>query len=318
MATDANVVAAVEKIIASNVQYSVEQKCFVVTEKRYSEEKKCMVEHQQRKVGLRPTLDSFMYVPQGQTDKRHRRSKNDAVPNPTKWRSTNENAHYRKLAVGSCQEAVSKCKLEGVRDNATFDQRHGSLVDQQLKLRVQHGSKVLTKRDHDVMLGGLDPCTATILDYVRDTKRRIVAAQSPLYSESLGCATALDILTNDGALFEIKARAITDRQAIERSDASYEKPRSRLTNTALRGMPCSYYGFGQVQLHITRTMIKETTGWEPPVAAVLRVSPGLIMQYDLNPYFKSRAEKFRKVIARQTGQERRNKRLARHTKKVIQ
>jgi len=317
MATDANVVSAVEKIIAANVQYSVEQKCYVVTQKRYSEEKRCMVEYQQRKVGLRPTLDSFMYVPKGQTDKRSRRSKNDAVTNPTKWKSTNANAHYKKLAVGSCHEAVSKCKLAGM-DDATFDQKHGSLVDQQLKLRVQHGSKVLSKRDHDAFLGGLDPCTATILDYVKDTKRRIVAAQSPLYSESLGCATALDILTNDGALFEIKARAVTDSQAIARSDANYEKPRARLTNTALRGLPCSYYGFGQVQLHITRSMIKETTGWEPPTAAVLRVSPGLIMQYDLNPYFKSRAEKFHKVIAQQTGQDRRNKRLARHTKKVTQ
>lgn len=253
--------------------------------------------------------------------KRARRSKNDPEPSPVVWRNGPETAHFIKQAVGSCRDAVERCELDGDDDpnaNKSFHIRHGRLVDEQIKLRVVHGHKVFQSRQHGAMKGGLDPCTATLFDFMRAKNQRIVASQAPLYSATMDCATAFDVITQDETLYEIKSTTVVGQQAIEKNDKNYETPRSRVQNTALRGTPCSQYSAGQVQLHVTAEMIKETTGgeWVPKRAAVLRVSPSVVRAYALNPWFQSRAARFSRAIAQRTGQHKRNQRTKRHQKKV--
>lgn len=277
-----------------------------------------------KKRGLTKILNALIPVPHGELDdevptKKARRSKNDPKPDRRVWRATPDTNRYLRRAVAQCRDAVGGCQLDQFGDDegragigAAYHKRHGSLVDEQIKLRVAHGSAALDARDSGAMRGGLDPCTATLLDFVAARGRRIVAAQVPLYSKEMDVATAFDIMTDDGTVYEIKSNAVATPDAIARSDKSYETPRARLTRTALRGAPCSQYTRGQVQLYVTCAMIAEMTGWQPPGAAVLRVSPGVVREYPLNAWFKERADKFRRAFAQKTGQHKRNLRDKRH------
>lgn len=251
--------------------------------------------------------------------KKARKSKLDPEPKPKIWTPTRQ-SKYLPYAVSSCFDAVSKCQLDGFDDDQgrsgigpNYNKRHGSLVDQQLKIRVAHGSKALLDRTRGPMMGGIDPCTATLLDYIEsEKKQKIASTQAPLYSATMGAATAFDVMTQDGTIYEIKSTTVVDPDAVERGDKSYETPRARLSKTGLRGLPCSHYSVGQVQLHLTRAMVEEMTKWKPHSAAVLRVSPRRVRHYDLNPYFESRAQKLQRAIAQQTGQHKHNQRTKRH------
>lgn len=307
--TSSAVLTAIKKIAASPIVYSPVDKCF-------------MLPGVGRKRGLTRLLQDIMPVAHGEIvddatpRKKARRSKNDPQPNPTIWKPTTAASHYMKKAAPSCRHAVENCVLE--RDggeksaNDNFNTRHGSLIDEQIKLRVTHGRAALEDRQFPAVRGGIDPCAATLLDYFDSRKQRIIATQAPLYSPSLDCATAFDVVTADGTVYEIKSTSVTTPEAIERGDKSYETPRARLTHTALRGTPCSQYGIGQLQLYITCAMVRETTDWEPTEAAVLRVSPGHVRRYDLNEWFKTRADRFRRAIAQRTGQHKRNQRQKRN------
>lgn len=332
-APESRLECALRKIAEAPIQFSPRDRCFTLDGRR--------------KRGLTKIIEEVMPIPRGDLEtpaatvtaaalgrratdsrsdapnpvtKRARRSKNDPEPSPVVWRNGPETAHFIKQAVASCRDAVERCELEGDDEpnaNKSFNVRHGRLVDEQIKLRVVHGHKVFQSREYGAMKGGLDPCTATLFDFLRAKKQRIVASQAPLYSATMDCATAFDVITQDESLYEIKSTTVVGQQAIERSDKNYETPRSRVQNTALRGTPCSQYSAGQVQLHVTAEMIKETTdGWQPVDAAVLRVSPSVVRIYALNPWFQSRATRFSRAIAQRTGQHKRNKRTKRHQKKV--
>jgi hypothetical protein len=234
-----------------------------------------------------------------------------------------ESRRWISRAAPSCRAATTACSLEGLDDEAgragigrAYNTRHGSLVDEQLKLRVAGGRLALRDKAHGPMRGGLDPCTATLLDYLEWRKQRIVAAQVPLYSAEMDVATAIDFLADDGTLYELKSSTVTEREALRRSDRSYELPRARLTRTALRGTPCSMYALHQLQLYTMCSMMREMIGVEPPAAAVLRVSPGVVREYALNPWFKERSVRFRRAIAQQTGQHKRNLRAKRHVRQL--
>jgi hypothetical protein len=282
-----------------------------------------------RKRGLTKILGSLMPVPHGEPEpdepepKRCRRSKSDPVPAPTIWTHTANPTHRKwiKRAAASCRDATSACSLERFDEaegragiGRAYNTRHGSLVDEQLKLRVASGRAALLDRTLGAMRGGIDPCTATLLDYLESRGQRIVAAQVPLYSAEMDVATAIDFLVDDGTLYEVKSSTVVDIEAIKRSNRSYELPRARLTRTALRGTPCSLYSLHQVQLYVMCAMMREMTGAEPPAAAVLRVSPGVVRDYRLNPWFKERADRFRRAIAQRTGQHKRNLKKKAHTR----
>lgn len=306
-----------QKLAESPIIFSPADNCFVIPEVG-------------RKRGLTKILSSIMPVPHGELDpnepmpKRARRSKNDPVPAPRVWKPTGpEMRRNAAKAAHTCKDATSKCSLQqfGEQEGRSgigraYNTRHGSLVDEQLKLRVIHGRSVLVNRELDAMKGGLDPCTATLLDFLESRKQRIVAAQVPLYSAEMDVATAFDIMVDDGTVYEVKSTTVTTPEGIKRGDKSYETPRARLTKTALRGTPCSQFCLGQLQLYVTCSIIEEVTGFRPPSAAVLRVSPGVVRQYNLDPWFKSRAERFRRAIAQRTGQHKRNLRKKRHTQRL--
>ena len=280
-----------------------------------------------RKRGLTKILNSIMPVPHGEPEpdepepKRCRRSKADPVPGAVIWTHAAHPDHRRwiKRAAASCKTATTACSLERLAEGEgragigrAYNTRHGSLVDEQIKLRVASGRVALKDKTLGPMKGGIDPCTATLLDFLDSRGRRVVAAQVPLYSAEMDVATAIDFILDDGTLCELKASTVTEKEAIKRSDRSYELPRARLTRTALRGTPCSMYSLHQVQLYTMAAMVCETVGVEPPAAVVLRVSPGVVREYKLNPWFKERADRFRRAIAQRTGQHKRNLRKKRN------
>ncbi len=283
-----------------------------------------------RKRGLTKILNAIIPVPHGDLEpseeppKKARKSRNDPKTSPLIWRSTDRTNRYLQKAVPLCRDAVLGCSIEQFADDVgrsgigqDYNKRHGSLVDEQIKLRVSHGRTALEDKSHGAMQGGLDPCVGTLLDFFAARGQSIIAAQVPLYSKEMDVATSFDVMTSDGTVYEIKSTTVNTPEAIVRGDNSYETPRARLTHTALRGAPCSQYTRGQLQLFITCAMITEMTGWTPPSAAVLRVSPGVVREYRLNSWFKDRADKFRRAIAQKTGQHKRNMRNKRHQKPVL-
>lgn len=305
--------AALRQLIDSPIEFSPADACYVLP-------------GQGKKRGLTRILGALVPVPHGDVppEKKARRSKNDPVPGALVWRHTADSRYFIKMAVPTCRDSTGGCSLEQYAEDEgrsgigrAYNTRHGSLVDEQIKLRIAHGREILNDRSHAAFRGGLDPCTATLLDYLRARGQRPVAAQVPLYSPTMDVATAFDLMTDDGTVYEIKSTTVATPEAIVRGDRSYETPRARLTRTALRGTPCSQYSIGQLQLFITCAMITETTGFEPPAAAVLRVSPGVVRRYELNQWFKTRAERFRQAIAKKTGQHKRNKRKKRYTQKIV-
>lgn len=309
-------------LAATPIMYSPADACYVIPQPGNKPPS--------RKRGLTKILGSIMPVPHGEPEpndpppKKARRSKLDPVPKARIWKHTDRASRtYISKAAVTCRDATTVCSLPHLDEDVgragigkAYNTRHGSLVDQQLKLRVTHGREAMIDRTHGCMRGGLDPCTATLLDFLQSRNQRIVATQVPLYSAEMDVATSFDIMVDDGTVYEIKSTTVTGADAVARGDKSYETPRARLTRTALRGTPCSQYCLGQLQLYITCAIITETTGFSPPSAAVLRVSPGIVRQYDLNPWFKTRADRFRRAIAQRTGQHKRNLKARRHIQQV--
>lgn len=309
--------SAVQTLLAAPITFSRVEKCYVLPDVG-------------PKRGLTKILSAIMPIPRGEVAddepprKRARKSKNDPVPAPKVWYAVcPEQRYYQSRAAHSCRDATVACELSGLADDvgragigSDYNRRHGSLVDEQLRLRVEHGAEALVKRKHGATRGGLDPCTATLFDFLASRNQRVAAAQIPVYSAEMDVATAFDIMTNDGAVYEIKSTTVTSPEAIKRGDINYETPRARLERTALRGTPCSQYGIGQLQLCITCDMITEVTGFTPTSAAVLRVSPGVVREYVLHDWFKVRAARFRRAIAQRTGQTKRAARERKHKKKI--
>jgi hypothetical protein len=256
-----------------------------------------------------------------------RRSRNDPTPHKTVWNITDHPSAQRiyKLAAPNCKHAVSRCVLEHIPEHkgrsgfgVDYWKRHGTLVDETIKVYVSGGSAALKIMARNA---GVDPCAATLIDFLADNGYRIVACQVPIHSQLLGVGTSIDVIVTDVAtgtecyIFEIKSTCADTPKAIERGDQSFEMLRGRLKNTTLKGMILSHYGLSQVQAWTQMAIVKATTNMSPTGVSVLRVSPGLVREYPLNLYYEERAEKLGKAIAIQTGQHKRNLKRARDEKK---
>jgi len=201
-----------------------------------------------------------------------------------------------------------------------YHKRHGVWVDESIKVYVAGGSKTLIAFSSDV---GIEPCAATLLDFIAASGYRIVACQVPIYSTVMGVATSIDIICTDVAtstefyIFEVKSTAVVSKEAVERGDAAFEQLRGRLKSTTLRGMILSQYGASQVQAWTQMSIVKEITSMTPTGVSVLRVSPGIVREYPLNIYYKDRAEKLARAISIQTGQAKRNRKRARQADKAL-
>jgi hypothetical protein len=278
---------ALETLRNSPVEFSTESKCFVL---RAAENNKT------RKRGLTTLLANLLPVPVGasQPTKRARRSRTGPEPDAIEWEHP-RNAGSRLLSV------AKKCL-------ACNDRVHGTLVDTQLKIYTKRGWLGLCKE-----LGSaqkVDPCVATLLDYLsHEMHMRPIASQMPIYSAEMDVATALDLLVTDDETLS-KLHLIEVKSSVRNTSDNYERLRGRLARTTLRGTPLSYYSRHQVQLWTMQQMLAEM---RVPIASasVMRVSPGFVFQYPLNPWYKTRSKRFICAIATQTGQKRRRKRLKR-------
>jgi len=233
-----------------------------------------------------------------QLTKRPRKSVNDPAPQRVVWNRTS----CRTPSAESCRAATLGNQIDGV-DAAfgaagfgpNYNKRHGMLVDQQLKCMVQYGYDML--RHRDVLL---DPCVATLRDYLHANQLSLVASQVPLYSSELDVATAFDVMCTDRAtrtqlhLLEVKATTIGRSD----NDRHYVRVRGRLHSSAARGTPLSFYVEHQLQLGVMDYMIRETLGVSPDSSRVLRVSQDCVCAYALTPWFNEKAKKLLPTIKR--------------------
>jgi hypothetical protein len=227
--------------------------------------------------------------------KRARRSPNDPVPTRTVW----HRPKCRTASADTCKQATLACQLDDVEPDfgaagfgPHFNRRHGMTVDQQLKDLVFHGYAGVC---------GLDPCVATLRDYLHSIGLCIVASQVPIYSPALDIATAFDLGCTDRAtrtqfhLCEVKA---TTGSAAD--DEHYTRVRGRLKSSVARGTPLSFYVEHQLQLGVQECMIRETLSRPPDSSRVLRVSPNCVVDYKLSPWFSERAEKLLPALQRRS------------------
>lgn len=177
------------------------------------------------------------------------------------------------------------------------DAAHGTLVDGNVAAYVAGGdASALT-----------DPCARTLIAHIVDTLGWLpVAAQVPVYSPTLRLATAVDLVCTDAVtrrrlyLVEIKATR-TQSATPELLDACYKASASRVS-PALPDLPMSRYMQHQLQLWAMHRMLTADAGLRVDAAVVLRVGPGFVATYPLNPALLAADAKLANaVIARAKG-----------------
>jgi hypothetical protein len=140
----------------------------------------------------------------------------------------------------------------------------------------------------------VDPCTLTLLTYLRDTLALVpVAAQVPVHSTELNFATAIDVLAVDAAtrtrlyVLEIKAARMALRGiGAASTQACYKHvvapARRRRRAGALDGvLGRSLYWQHQLQLWAMVRTLRREYALEVAGAAVIRTSPRYIFHYPL-------------------------------------
>ena len=169
-----------------------------------------------------------------------------------------------------------KCRGRG-------DRAHGIVVDEQIEEYVRTGT---------LQSGTADPCTLSLLAYLRDKGWAPIATQVPIYSEQLGgFATAIDLLCTDAEtrsqliLVEVKSTRLRGKPAL--LDECYRTSVGKATG-ALRGLPLSRYTQHQVQLWCMRYTVERECGVKLDASVVLRTSPHAVDCYPLNSWFDGR------------------------------
>jgi hypothetical protein len=233
-----------------------------------------------------------------QVTKKPRKSRNDPPPSRTVWNRcmcrTKSAESCRVATLNNCVAGVdSKFGIAGIGPN--YNKRHGMLVDQQLRQMVEIGYAAM--KQANVII---DPCVATLRDYLNAQKLSLVASQVPLYSTELDVATAFDIMCTDIGtrkqlhLLEVKATAVGRSD----NDRCYVRVRGRLQSSAARGTPLSFYVEHQLQLGVMDHMIRETLGCPPDSSSVIRVSQDCVCTYKLTPWFHEKSKKLLPTIKR--------------------
>lgn len=251
------------------------------------------------KKGLTGILAREFTMPSANVDedavphKKARRSRKDPVPTPVLWRRPMSEIRAA-MAPLNCAASCTACSIAMQRAAGAlvvstsgdwFNRWHGSEVDRQLSLYVKAGSR----ERFAALVQSVDPCVATLLHYFDTQGVAIVAAQVPLYSEELGIATSFDVVGTDRAtrtqflVYEIKANVTGD-------DTAYVKLRARQQRGAARSFPLSFHCLNQMQVWCQHHMLTKRLGAPPDAASVLRVSPGFVRNYALNPYYHERAQ----------------------------
>jgi hypothetical protein len=290
-----------------SVEFDAQRKCFVD------------IASGTMKRGLTKILAQLVPVPFDKLDsdelaaieartRRPRRSRNDPAPEPLI-------ANYAGETMARC----STCKRarewlaqasggSGIAERLSAephaDKAHGIIVDYQLQMYVRAGSRAAFFQSCAVV----DPCVGTLIEHFDARGWAIVATQMPLYASAMDVATAFDVVATDRAtrqqiiLCEVKAtRGGQTVDELTRNNLQYERLRGRLQRTTLRGVPLSYYSRHQLQLFCMLEMVRLQHGFTFDSAVILRLSPGVVRQYDLNDYYRDRSAQIVRAIALKTG-----------------
>ncbi len=189
---------------------------------------------------------------------------------------------------------------EAARAEKNADKLHGSVVDEQLSLYVQHGRTALFTR---FAPQSVDPCVGTLLEHFGAQRLACVATQVPLADRRANVATAIDLLLTDREtrtkLILVELKATRARDAALRADTQYERIRGVLRDSnALQGVPLSYYSRHQLQLYAMHRMAETRRGVHFDDAQVVRVAPGLVRVYPLNQFYQTHAPHIIEVLRR--------------------
>ncbi len=171
----------------------------------------------------------------------------------------------RKHFVGIGGENATMCRRIG-------DRAHGAAVDDDVA-RYVAGSEFASF--------AYDPCSVTLMAYVEQTLGlQAVATQMPIYSPTLGVATAMDLLCVDAAsrtkLYLVEVKATRARGTPEAIGACY-----RASANTVDDIPMSRYAQHQLQLWAMYHAVREC-GVALDGAYVLRTSPRRVFAYPLN------------------------------------
>lgn len=153
--------------------------------------------------------------------------------------------------------------------------RHGQAIDSDIEMAVSVPNYVPA-----------DPCAAKLLHHICHTRKWIpVAAQLPMYSPSLGLATAIDLLCVDEAtrrrLILVEVKSTWSRLGSPaQMDACYRTVAQGGRGTDV--LPQSRYMQHQLQLWAMWYMLRADFGIEADESLVIRVGPTFLAEYPLN------------------------------------
>ena len=153
---------------------------------------------------------------------------------------------------------------------------HGSIVDRQLTA-LAAGTRVAP----------LDGCTASLLAYIHRRGWVLLATQLPMYSPTLGIATAIDLVCTDAAtrtqciVCEVKATRTHGLDSQLTDETCYTAAR-----TTIDAFPASYYIQHQLQLFSMWYALHVEARVPVHAALVLRASPGGVDVYPLPSAWK--------------------------------
>lgn len=268
---------------------------------RFDAERRCFVHtvSGRTKRGLTKMLARMLPVPQAVGEPAHGSEPEKRVGTFTG--STVSACHTCKAAM---VEAKQRGGERAVRERNS-DRAHGAVVDEQLAIYAAHGREALFRK-----CAAVDPCVGALIEQLDAEGLVAFASQTPVHSEQLGCATAIDLLATDRArgeqlvLIEVKAtRAMTAESVRE-----YEAARGMMTRGALKGIPLSYYARHQTQLLCMQQMLALEYGIKVDRARVMRVAPGVVHTYPLARHIVERGTALAGAIQRNNVQRLRRKR----------
>ena len=199
--------------------------------------------------------------------------------------------HFVAVSSGGSSGNTNNTNNTNMCRRTISNMAHGSGVDLDVEKYVRAGK----------FTPSADICSVSLMVYLKTTLGwQPIATQVPIYSPSLGIATAIDLLCTDvethTKLFLVEVKATRARGTAASVAACY----TTSANTAvgnLRGLPMSRYSSHQLQLWAMAYTLRAECAVTLDGAAVLRTSPARVYHYPLSPWFDGRERALVKRLA---------------------